>query len=186
RLRLLSRRHPLAPADEVQVRRLIRAMGDDRFRAREHASAQLASLGTRAVPLLRVALSNQDLEVARRAERCLDTIEETPTEPLLTSAARLVAARKPDGADGVLLDYLQSAEKDYLVEAALDALAGVAVREGKPAPAVLDALVHRSPERRAAAAVALVRAGAPESRPAVRRLLDDNDPVVRMRVGLAL
>src|SRR5262249_12231147 len=79
----VCRRPTRPPADEVQVRRLIRAMGDDRFRAREHASAQLASLGTRAVPLLRVALSNQDLEVARRAERCLDTIEETPTEPLL-------------------------------------------------------------------------------------------------------
>ncbi len=180
------RRHTITASDEAQVRRLIHAMGDENFRAREHASAQLASLGTRAVPLLRVALTNQDLEVARRAERCLESIEDGASEPLLTSAARLVAARKPEGADRVLLDYVQSAQKDYLIEAALDALAAVAIKEGKPTPALLNALIHRNPQRRAAAGVALVRTGDAETRPAIRRLLNDNNPVVRMRVGLAL
>jgi hypothetical protein len=51
---------------------------------------------------------------------------------------------------------------------------------------VLKTLTDDSPERRAAAAVALARAGAKDALPAVRGLLKDPAPVVRLHVGLAL
>lgn len=179
------RRHTVTSADEDEVRRLIDQLGAERFKTRERATVQLASLGTRAVPLLRTALKNTDLEIARRAERCLEKIEAGASEALLVSAARLLAVRQPAGVDRVLLDYLEGAEKDYLIEAALNALVKVGVKDGKPSAALLEALVQRDPDRRAAAAVALVRGG-DDLRPAARRLLDDNDPTVRLRVGLAL
>src|SRR5262249_14930862 len=64
--------------------------------------------------------------------------------------------------------------------------AAVAVRDGEPEPLLVQALTDPFPVRRAAAADALARAGAPGTRPAVRRLLRDPDTLVRLRVALAL
>jgi outer membrane protein assembly factor BamB len=60
----------------------------------------------------------------------------------------------------------------------------VAVRDGKPDPALVKALEDRSPGRRGAAAAALARAGA--ALPEVRKLLRDPDPSVRLEAALAL
>jgi hypothetical protein len=180
------RQHTTTSADETTIRKLVTEMGDDRFRVRERASGQLTSLGNKAVPFLQAALKNTDLEISRRAERCLSQIEHGASEALLVSAARLVAARKPDGADRVLLDYLAGADKEHLIEATLDALVALARAGGKPNPLLVEALAEKNPRRRAAAAVALTRAGDTDTRPAVRKLLADSDSSVRLRVGLAL
>src|SRR5262249_56389320 len=63
---------------------------------------------------------------------------------------------------------------------------GQVVREGKVAPAVVRALEDSLAVRRGAAAEALARRGGSEHRPALRKLLEDTDPGVRLRVGLAL
>jgi hypothetical protein len=57
---------------------------------------------------------------------------------------------------------------------------------GKVDPAVAAALTDPSAVRRAAAALVLGRFGTPEQRKAVRRLLDDNDPVLRLRAAQGL
>jgi outer membrane protein assembly factor BamB len=69
------------------------------------------------------------------------------------------------------------------VEAALVALAW---SNGWPEPALLSALKDPVPVRRATAAEVLSRAGTNETRDAVRTLLHDPDPGVRLRVALAL
>src|SRR5262249_8609266 len=66
------------------------------------------------------------------------------------------------------------------------AIVALAVRRGRPEEAVTRALSDEAPLRRAAAAVALCRAGVKEKHAAVRRLLDDADPIVRSHIGLAL
>jgi hypothetical protein len=179
-------KHTASETDEGRVGKLIHLMGDHHYRARERATAELASLGGRAVPFLLVATNNNDLEVARRAERCLQEIERGSGESLLVSAIRLAADRKPAGTARCLLDYLEGTDRDYLLHACLDALTEVAVEKGKPAPALVEELKSRHPRRRMAAAVALTRAGAVESRPAVRKLLNDPDSWARLQVGLAL
>jgi hypothetical protein len=65
-------------------------------------------------------------------------------------------------------------------------LASLAVRDGKADPAVVAALTDTQAARRGAAGAALARAGLAEHLPAVRKLLDDPSPRVRLQVGLAL
>jgi hypothetical protein len=92
--------------------------------------------------------------------------------------------RKPDRAVETLLAYLPFAEEDTFsdMQAAMEALA---VRNGKPDPALIVALGNPQPVIRASASEALAQSGSLESRPAVRKLLADADLNVRYRVALA-
>jgi hypothetical protein len=151
---------------------------------RENASAQLTALGSLAAQPLKDALSHPDLEVQRRAEDCLRQIH---IDSVAFAATRLVAQRKPAGAAEVLLAYLPVAEGESVGEEVRSALAAVAVRDGKADPALAAALADgKSALRRGAAAEALAKAGTADQLPAVRALLKDPDPAVRLRVGLAL
>jgi hypothetical protein len=73
-----------------------------------------------------------------------------------------------------------------VLQEAGETLAAVAVRRGRPEPALLHALTDRRAAVRAVAAEALCRAGPPEVRPAVHKLLRDGDALVRCRVAVAL
>lgn len=180
------RQHTATDNDEAAIRKLVKDLGDERFRIREKASQELLKIGPRAVQYLKEALTNKDLEVVRRAEKCIQDIGKGSSENLIAAAARVVAARKPEGADRVLLDYLGSTDKDFLAEATLEALTQLAVVEGKPNAVLVGALADKNAKRRAGAALALTKAGAKESREAVRKLLQDADVGVRVKVGLAL
>src|SRR6516162_2565606 len=63
-------------ADAKKIKQLITQLGDESFEKREEASRALVALGPRARDALRVAAKDADLEIARRAEDCLQTIEE--------------------------------------------------------------------------------------------------------------
>src|SRR5205823_5816964 len=60
------------------------------------------------------------------------------------------------------------------------------VRDGRLDPAVKAALADANAARRAAAGEAAARSGLAQERPAAAALLKDSDPVVRLRVALAL
>src|SRR5439155_2568044 len=105
---------------------------------------------------------------------------------LPTAAARLVALRKPAGAVEVLLDYLPFVDNDTMLNEVQTALTALAMTDGKPDAALVRALGDKLALRRAAAAEALARAGGPEQRAAVRKLLGDADLMVRFRAALAL
>jgi HEAT repeat protein len=169
-----------------KVKVLIQQLGDDSFQTRQKASAELPALGPVALPLLRQALKDTDVEVVRRAEECIRNIEQGYGPGLAPAAARLLALRKPPEAVEVLLTYLPSAEDEGAAEEVRTALAALALRDGKPDPLLVAALEDKMPARRAAAGAALYRAHIAELRPAVRKLLEDPDPAVRLRVGLAL
>ncbi|HXG12588.1 MAG TPA: HEAT repeat domain-containing protein [Gemmataceae bacterium] len=180
------RKRTASDADPAKVKTLIRQLGDDSFEVRERASSQLVALGAPAVPYLREALKNTDIEVVRRAEECLRRIGEGSSGALVDAAARLLAVRRPAGAAEVLLAYLPSAEDEIAAEEVRGALAALALRDGKAEPALVNALTDKLPVRRAAAAVALLKTGLAELRPAVEKLLEDPDHTVRLAVALAL
>jgi HEAT repeat protein len=180
------RKHTLTPEAQAKIEALVQGLGDDVFAVREKAAADLVACGLLAVPFLREAAKGSDLERKRRAEACLRRIATGEARGLPTAALRLLALRRPAGAVEAVLAYLPHADSDTSTTEALAALAALALRDGKPEPALVQALDDKMPVRRAAAAEALARSGAPAIRPTVRKLLKDADASVRFRVALAL
>ncbi len=181
------RKRTLAETNREQMQALIRQLGDDEFQVREHASAALVKLGARAIPFLREAEKNTDVEILRRAERCRLLIEGEAGAAVSAAAARILARIKPAGATEVLLAYLPFVEDESVAEEIRTTLSVVGVRDSKPDPVLVKALEDRLPVKRGAAAEALCRA---EVRPpvltAVHKLLKDKDPTVRLQAALGL
>ncbi len=171
---------------EVQIKELVRRLGDDEFKTREEASRQLMMIGPRARPFLQAALKDEDPEIVRRAQDCLERISRDTSVTALSAAVRVLARRRPSDAAAVLLHYLPSAEDERVAETIRQVLPNLAVRDGKAEAAFVEALKDESPEKRAAAAAALAAAHLPDVLPSVRKLLLDRDPSVRLSVGLAL
>jgi HEAT repeat protein len=181
------RRRTLSENDRDKMKILIRQLGDDSFDVREKAAGRLIALGSAAQSLLEeAAKSSDDAEIRRRSEECVRRITSGASAKIPAAAARILGNRKAEGAAEVLLGFLPSADNDAVAEDVRWALAAVAVREGKPEPALVAALSDKLPVRRAAAAEALFLADAKESLPAIRKLLQDPAPEVRLQVGLAL
>jgi hypothetical protein len=185
----IRRRLPAATLDP-KTYDLIEQLGDDSFFKREEASRALVDLGVPARKALQAALKHDDLEVRYRAGRCLKEIEGATAADLLSAAVRAVARSKPAGAARFLLDHLPALLSDPFLQPvayeAREALAALAVRDGKADPALVAALADALPTVRTAAAVALARAGAFDRVPALRPLLSDPEADVRASVALAL
>src|SRR5205823_300575 len=76
-------------------------------------------------------------------------------------------------------------ESEVIEEETLKALAALGVTDGRVDPALIESLRDSAPARRSAAAYVLARAGA-ANREAVRGLLVDPDPRVRLRSARGL
>ncbi len=141
----------------AKVRALIKSLADETFAAREKATEELIAVGPVALPLLREAARDRDLEVSRRAKQCLQQIGEEANRSTVAAAVRLAAVRRPAGAAEALLNLLPGADETLTgeIKAALYALA----QGGKPDEALVRALADRDPARRAAAAAALGKDG---------------------------
>jgi hypothetical protein len=179
------RMRTLSTADQERLTRAVHHLGDEKFAVREQASRDLILAGRGALPFLRTGLTDPDPEIVRRARDCIDGIEQRPATALTTAAARLLAYRRPVGADEVLLAYLPCADEEAIEEAVFAALVQVGLAGGKPGAAVVAALEDRNALRRAAAAQVVGLAAAGERRAAVR-LLTDSDPRVRFEAAAAL
>lgn len=186
-LQAMLRKRTLTPPEQEKVKVWIRKLGDKSFTVREQAVAELVTRGTMILPLLREALKDTDLEVSRRAQRCIKRIEQEPAHRLPASAIRLLALRKPADATETLVNYLPFAEDESLIDEVQTALTWLARRDGKPDPVLMEALDNFRPGVRIAAAVALAKSGGPDALPALRKLLTaDKDTTVRLRAALAL
>jgi hypothetical protein len=183
------RKRTLSSADIDKIQPLLRQVGAVSFRVREQAMTELMAYGAPVVPLLRAAIPGADLETRLRLERCLQTIakREDDSRHLPPTAARLLALRKPAGAVEVLLAFLPFTEDEHLAAEVQQALTTLAVgQDAKADAALLRALEDAFPVRRAVAAEVLTMVGPPSARAAVRKLLTDRDPAVRLGVAVAL
>ncbi|MBY0526677.1 MAG: HEAT repeat domain-containing protein [Gemmataceae bacterium] len=173
-------------ASRQEIARLIAQLDSNQFPARQEATRKLIEHGPPALSALRAATVANSLEVTRRAEHCIAAIERSMVFSIPLAAARLLAARKPDGATEVLLAYLPCADDALAEEQIISALAEVGVRDGKPHEALVKAATDTLPLHRVTAATALARAVAPEYRAAVHKLLVDSSPRVRLTAARSL
>jgi HEAT repeat protein len=180
------KKHTPSEADREKIQALVQQLTDPSVAVRDKALADLLALGAAAVPFLRQAANDHESKASEPAQKALQHIDQSNVSPLPAVVARLLALRKPEGGAGAVLAYLPCAEDDVLAGELRTALTALAVRDGKADAAVVKALQDKAPARRAAAAEALCFAGATGERPAVRKLLQDADPGVRLRVALAL
>jgi hypothetical protein len=152
----------------AKIAALITQLGDEAFDKREDATNQLIKIGAEAVPALKAALKNTDLEVVRRAEAILKKIgnvtakRDDPRVP--AAAARLLAAKKPAGAAEALLNFLPAVSDEVALRELRAALAAVAFTDGKPEKILTDAAAGTDAARRAAAEEALGRVALPAGR----------------------
>jgi hypothetical protein len=184
-LDFLRKRTP-SEAQRTRLRTLVQQLGNDEFEIREQASIRLAASGPVATAPLRAASRSPDAEVARRAREILPRAQREQAVPLLVSSVRLVTDRRPPGVVAVLLDYLPWAADAKVADEVRAALRTLTVQHGQADAALVRALESSDADQRAAAGVVLARADLRETRPAVRRLLEDEDTFVRLQVGRVL
>jgi HEAT repeat protein len=181
------RKRTLSPEQTKQVQALIAQLGNQVYAKRQAATVALVALGPAVRPLLRQAVQGAELEQRLRLELCLKRIArdaDQNTLPLV--AVRLLALRKPAGATEALLAYLPFTDDEGMRLEVVQGLTSLAARGGKPDPALAKALSDQAPLRRGVAAQVLAAVGRAEDRLAVRKLLTDPDPAVRLRVAVAL
>jgi HEAT repeat protein len=111
---------PEAP-DAAQLKVWATQLGDDDYQKREEAQAKLAEAGPAAIPYLKEALKNEDLEVRQRAERLLAPLNR---EEHLTEAAQTLGDpdwEKVTHAIDVLLDRCDEKSENVVAQAAAGA-----------------------------------------------------------------
>ncbi|MFO0846464.1 MAG: HEAT repeat domain-containing protein [Gemmataceae bacterium] len=173
-------------ASPERLAELVEALEGKGGAARLKACGELVAAGPPAIPPLRRAARDVDSpEAAGLARQCLKLLEDDPGQ-LTTAAVRLLVARRPAGTAEALLAYLPHAESDAVLDELKEALGAVAHDKGKADEAVVRALSDGHPLRRASAVVALTANGSTEPREALRRLLLDPMPSVRLRASLVL
>jgi HEAT repeat protein len=180
------RKRTFAEADPQELQRLVSKLGSNDFIQREEAFSRLAELGTVALAGLKGAENDANPERRRRVAELKHRVEAKAEAAVQAAAARTIARTRPAGAADVLLAYVPFASDASVIDEIGRTLGAVAMRDGKAEPALLQALVGNAPVKRGLAGEALARAKAVEHLPAVRKLLRDSEPAVRLRVALAL
>ncbi len=144
-------------ATPERLAELIEQLGDKSAIVAQKASGELAAIGAPAIPALRQAIKDPDQhQTVLLARRCLRALNDHPGQ-LTAAAARLIGQRQPRGSAAALLAFLPSSEDDSVVEEIRLALVSVAYPDGKPDPALLQALQDEAPIRRAWPLIPCVR-----------------------------
>ncbi len=181
------RKRAQPPPARAVIEQLARSLGSANAAEADAAQSELLSIGAPVVAVLREVANRVDAaRASRRARQILHWIEGPQADRLPVEAARVLAARKTPGTAEALLAYVPFADNDTVVEEIVAALTAVAFRDGKADSALLEALKGRTAFARAAAARALCKAGGNASWKAVRPLLTDPEPAVRLQAALAL
>jgi hypothetical protein len=180
-----KRVQPTSP--RATIERLAKMLASKDSAEADAAQGELISLGAPVVPVVReIANQQHEVQASKRARQVLQMIEGPQAASVPLEAARLLAVRKPAGAAEVLLGYLPFADNDAVFEQIETSLIAVSVRDGKADPALLAAVKDPHAVRRAMAAKLLCQVGGVANAKAVRPLLKDPQPTVRLRAALAL
>lgn len=135
-----------------EIQKLIDRLGNGSFAVREQASSALIKHGIKAGALLQKARLSRDVEVTRRATRCLESLADE--SELAGAAVRLLNVRRAASAE-VLLTYLPWAPDDKVSREVQDALLALIRKQAKPDPIWQKVLQHEDARIRQMAAAAL-------------------------------
>jgi HEAT repeat protein len=144
------------------------------------------NLGLIALTSLRQARKDENKEVVRRATECTKRIEKDSEVNLPLAVVRLLARRKPAELLETFLRFLPFTIDEKIEEEIYYALEAEATKVGKVHGALVKALKDELPARRAVAGCLLGRLGDEKQRKAVRNLLSDREPMVRLRSAQGL
>jgi HEAT repeat protein len=173
------RRRTASLADQAEIGRWVRLLGDPSYAVREDASRKLIDRGPAALVALRRALDDTDLEVKRRAAGCVEAIQRQGSAAIDGAAVRVLQARRPAEVVGVLLGYLPTTDDEGVVEEIRAALINLGPCDGRVEPALVAALNDPAPARRGLASLVVGRYGTADQQAQVRGLLADKDLKVR-------
>jgi hypothetical protein len=191
----------LREEDRLRLQNLIAELGDKVYAKRQKASVALIAAGTKALPFLRTASADADVERSTRAGNCIKAINaKHAADPVPAAVIRILSqAGRRVGKDGAaandprdltpadaiaaLLEFAPYVEEDALEDEIIASLTILSVREAKVPTLLPAALEDTLPARRGVAAVVLGRVGTREHVEAVRKLL--HDPVARVQFRAA-
>src|SRR5262249_23674339 len=156
------------------------------YSVREKATQDLIAADRSALAYLRAALKDPDLEIARRAQRCIDAIESGAGITLELAACRLLSLLNPPVAAEVVLNYLPFVDSEDVEEELLATLGVVGWRDGNADAHLMAAIQDGRAPLRAAAALILGQAPRADQRVRMRPLLNDPDAKVRLRAAQGL
>ncbi len=186
------RKRTLSEADQSKFRGLVNKLGSDAFLVRYKASLQLIKEGPPVLAFLKEAEYDGDNERAERARTGMEEIRQANNTAVPIAAAHLLA-RPPQKGDAspaeairALLAYIPFADDASVEEEILTSLTLLCLREPTVEPAVVKALDDASPVRRSAAAYILGHVGTKDQVAKVQPLLDDLNPLVRLRAAQGL
>lgn len=180
------RSRTLGDDERKQLLTTIRRLGDDDFDVREQATEELKKAGLSALPILRAASRDADVEIARRVEMCLKEINQETETARVLAAATLLAHQKAPAMIDTLMKYLPCVPDDEAIADGLrQAMVAYTKAIGKTDPLLSKALDDEDPMRRALA-VQVIGEALPSERELVRKKIDDPNHKVRYLAGATL
>jgi hypothetical protein len=174
----------LSDLDQSKIAGIIKRFGADDFDDRVRATTEIELYGSAAIGPLKAAERDNDPEIAYRAKVALKKMAKVPHTVVSAAAVRALMKLKPEGSVAALIGFLPVSDDDTIAESIREALIELAVKDGKPDPALMSALHDNSPIRRSAAYMALILGGPQDEKirikeayPKVKEaVLQDQDP----------
>ena len=169
------RSRTLNDIDLTSITEVIDKLGDDNFDHRLAAQQRLINFGPAASGPLRKIIneSSADPEIAYRAQKCLDEMEQVPHERVAVAVVRRLAETRPPNTAKVLLDYLPLVGDRKIQHQIHTTLATIARSSDKPDPALIEALNAKFSETRLAAALALIQRDLLKAQPDLQKKITE-------------
>ena len=183
------RKRTVGDEEQQRLRRVVKELGFGDWAVRDRAFRQLVKTGMPALAFVKEAERDANMERANRARNARETIRETNNPAIPIAAAHLLAQpakvkdASPTTAIGTLLAYIPFADDETVEQEILTCLTLLSLREPTVEPELVKALSDANATRRGAAAYVLGHVGAKEHVAKVQPLLDDLQPVVRLRAA---
>jgi hypothetical protein len=180
------RRHTPSAEEQAILKKRAGQLGSSIFSVRVKATDDLIRAGRPALPWLRETAKSSDGETSRRAQYCIQVIEQNTRLGLSATASRLLAERRPPGTAEALLAYLPLVDEAWVEEEIRHSLKLLAAADPKALAALEKALTDPAVQRRAAAAWIVGASSAPEQRRNAMPLLADKSSEVRFLAAASL
>lgn len=180
------RRRTPTDQEKAMLQERARQLGSSVFAVRAKATDALIQAGRASLPHLREIAKSTDGEAPRRAQYCIQVIEQNTQIGLSAAASRVLAERRPAGAAEALLAYLPLAEETWVEEEIRASLKRLAAGDARAVAALEKALADPVASRRGAAGWILGAADDPKRRRQAITLLADSSSEVRFLTAASL